>query len=208
MLYFKIKNFDFRILKQFLHQPQAMFICYPTIYDMTMLACISYMKRLIEWKYPVYPDSILNSVAISRIRTKAAWRWCECICNQLSQHCQIHQLPWLSTELNLTRTDGLMLKKRYQSLENGLCFLTSIIKTLRQLGILKNYLLQITVLLTDNMKAVYVLNLTCICIDRKEKSPCLFGIPSLKTSGNNGTLGKHLTSSVWIYTCKYVYVFT
>jgi hypothetical protein len=62
------------------------------------------------------------------------------------------------------------------------------------------------------MKAVYVLNLTRICMARKEKSTCLLyiqiGIPSLNTSGNNGTLGKHLTSSVWIYTCKYVYVFT
>jgi hypothetical protein len=36
-----------------LHQLQAMFICYPTIYDMTMLALVSYMKILIEWKYPV-----------------------------------------------------------------------------------------------------------------------------------------------------------
>jgi hypothetical protein len=37
-----------------------MFICYPMIYDMTMLSLVSYMKILIEWKYPVYPDSILN----------------------------------------------------------------------------------------------------------------------------------------------------
>jgi hypothetical protein len=37
-----------------------MFICYPTIYDMTMLALVSYMNILIEWKYPVYPDSILK----------------------------------------------------------------------------------------------------------------------------------------------------
>jgi hypothetical protein len=49
------------VLKQIWHQPQAMFICYPTIYDMTMLAFVSYMNILIEWKYPVYPDSILNS---------------------------------------------------------------------------------------------------------------------------------------------------
>ena len=53
------------MFKQFLHQLQAMFICYPTIYDMTMLALASYMKILIEWKYMyiVYPDSILNFVA-------------------------------------------------------------------------------------------------------------------------------------------------
>jgi hypothetical protein len=37
-----------------------MFICYPTINDMTILALISYMKIVIECKYPVYPDSILN----------------------------------------------------------------------------------------------------------------------------------------------------
>jgi hypothetical protein len=37
-----------------------MYICYPTIYDMTMLALVSYMKILIGWKYPVYPDIILN----------------------------------------------------------------------------------------------------------------------------------------------------
>jgi hypothetical protein len=51
-------------IKQFkcynMHQLQAMFICYPTIYDMTMLALVSYMKILIEWMYPVYPDSILD----------------------------------------------------------------------------------------------------------------------------------------------------
>jgi hypothetical protein len=41
------------------YQLQAMFICYPTIYHMTMLALVSYMKIMIEWKYPVYPDSIL-----------------------------------------------------------------------------------------------------------------------------------------------------
>jgi hypothetical protein len=52
--------FNFKIVKQFLQQLQAMFICYPTIYDMTMLAIVSYMKTLIEWKHPVYPDSILN----------------------------------------------------------------------------------------------------------------------------------------------------
>jgi hypothetical protein len=32
-------------------------ICYTTIYDMTMLALVSYMT---EWKYLVYPDSILK----------------------------------------------------------------------------------------------------------------------------------------------------
>jgi hypothetical protein len=39
-----------------------MSICYPTIYDMTMLALVSYMSLLIEWEYPVYPDSILKCV--------------------------------------------------------------------------------------------------------------------------------------------------
>jgi hypothetical protein len=53
-------NLNFKIVKQFLHQLQAMFICYPTIYDMAMFSLVSYMKILIEWKYPVYPDSILN----------------------------------------------------------------------------------------------------------------------------------------------------
>jgi hypothetical protein len=38
-------HFNFKII---LHQLQAMFICYPTIYDMTMLALVSYMKILIE----------------------------------------------------------------------------------------------------------------------------------------------------------------
>jgi hypothetical protein len=38
-----------------------MFICYPMIYDMTMLALVSYRNILIEWKYPVYPDSILKT---------------------------------------------------------------------------------------------------------------------------------------------------
>jgi hypothetical protein len=52
-------NFNFKMLYTFLHQLQAMFICYPTVYD--MLALVSYMKILIEWKYPVYPDSILNA---------------------------------------------------------------------------------------------------------------------------------------------------
>jgi hypothetical protein len=51
-------NLNFKILKLFLHHLQAMSICYPTIYDMTMLALVSYMLLLIEWKYPVYPDSI------------------------------------------------------------------------------------------------------------------------------------------------------
>jgi hypothetical protein len=55
--FFKLK---FQFLKQFLHQPQAMFICYPTIYDMNILAFVLYMKILIEWEYPVYPDSIIN----------------------------------------------------------------------------------------------------------------------------------------------------
>jgi hypothetical protein len=45
-----------------------MCICYPTIYAMTMLALISYMKILIEWKYPVDPDSILNTVLIIPIQ--------------------------------------------------------------------------------------------------------------------------------------------
>jgi hypothetical protein len=46
-----------------------MFICYPMIYDMTMLALVSYMKILIEWKYPVYPDSILNLTSWYCFRT-------------------------------------------------------------------------------------------------------------------------------------------
>jgi hypothetical protein len=37
-----------------------MFIFYPTIYAMTMLTLVSYIKLVIEWKYPVYPDSTLN----------------------------------------------------------------------------------------------------------------------------------------------------
>jgi hypothetical protein len=41
----------YNISKQFLHQLQAMFICYPTIYDMTMLALVSCVNILIEWKY-------------------------------------------------------------------------------------------------------------------------------------------------------------
>jgi hypothetical protein len=45
--------------KQCLHQPQAMFISYLTISDMTMLALVTYMKIMIEWKYPVYPYSRL-----------------------------------------------------------------------------------------------------------------------------------------------------
>jgi hypothetical protein len=36
-------NLNFKILKLFMHQLQAMSICYPTIYDMTMLALVSYM---------------------------------------------------------------------------------------------------------------------------------------------------------------------
>jgi hypothetical protein len=39
-----------------------MCICYPTIYDMTMLALASQLKILVEWKYPVYPDSILKKL--------------------------------------------------------------------------------------------------------------------------------------------------
>jgi hypothetical protein len=50
-----------------------MFICYPTIYDITMLALVSYMKILIELKYPVYPDSILKRSLINgRIHFKFA----------------------------------------------------------------------------------------------------------------------------------------
>jgi hypothetical protein len=49
------------MLKQFVHQLQAMCIRYQTIYDMTMLVLVSYMKILIECKYPVYPDSIRNT---------------------------------------------------------------------------------------------------------------------------------------------------
>jgi hypothetical protein len=56
-------NFNFVMLKKILHQLQDMFICYPMIYDMTMLALVSYMNMLIEWKHPVYPDSILKGCA-------------------------------------------------------------------------------------------------------------------------------------------------
>jgi hypothetical protein len=58
-------SLNFEILKQCLHQPQAMFICYPTIYDMTMLEFVSYVKILIEWKHRVYPDSILNPCTLT-----------------------------------------------------------------------------------------------------------------------------------------------
>jgi hypothetical protein len=54
-------NFNFKMLKHILHQLQAMFICYPTIYDLTMSTLVSHMKLIIEWKYPVYPDSIINA---------------------------------------------------------------------------------------------------------------------------------------------------
>jgi hypothetical protein len=47
-----------------------MFICYPTIYDMPMLALASYMKILIEWKHFVYPDSILKAITYSGTLTK------------------------------------------------------------------------------------------------------------------------------------------
>jgi hypothetical protein len=63
LYYFKsrvlaVKQFEYN--KQLLNQLKTMFICYSAIYDMTMLSRISYMKILIEWKYPVYPDSILK----------------------------------------------------------------------------------------------------------------------------------------------------
>jgi hypothetical protein len=45
-----------------------MFICYPTIYDMSMLALVSYTQILIEWQYPVYPDSILKVQALIQVR--------------------------------------------------------------------------------------------------------------------------------------------
>jgi hypothetical protein len=32
------------------------------IYDMTMLALVSYMNILIEWKYPVYPYKELINI--------------------------------------------------------------------------------------------------------------------------------------------------
>jgi hypothetical protein len=60
-------NFNFKMLNTFLYQLQAMYICYPTIYDMAMLALVSYMNILIEWKYSVYPDSILNQGAFTMI---------------------------------------------------------------------------------------------------------------------------------------------
>jgi hypothetical protein len=43
-----------------------------------MLALVSYMKILIEWKYPIYPDSILNCQAAKLLAEMAnigeAWR--------------------------------------------------------------------------------------------------------------------------------------
>jgi hypothetical protein len=59
-------NFYFRIVKQSMHQLQSMCIGYPTIYDMSMLALVSCLNIFIAWKYPVYPDSILNTF-VSRI---------------------------------------------------------------------------------------------------------------------------------------------
>jgi hypothetical protein len=47
------------------YQPQAIFNCYPTIYDMPMLALVLYMKILIEGKHPVHPDSILNCLTLN-----------------------------------------------------------------------------------------------------------------------------------------------
>jgi hypothetical protein len=39
-------NFNIKMLRQSLHQLQAMFIGYPTIYDMTMLALVSCVKQI------------------------------------------------------------------------------------------------------------------------------------------------------------------
>jgi hypothetical protein len=55
-------NLNVLIFKQLWHQLQATCICYPTIYDMTMLALAAYMKILIEWKHPVYPDRIFKDL--------------------------------------------------------------------------------------------------------------------------------------------------
>jgi hypothetical protein len=53
---------------------------------MTMLTLASYMKILIEWKYPVYPDSILNkyrtNTKISNTRVKL--HRCECVGHSVS----------------------------------------------------------------------------------------------------------------------------
>jgi hypothetical protein len=61
LYYFKARVPTFLVIKTILHQLQAMFICYQTIYDKTILALVSYMNILIEWKYPVYPDNILKA---------------------------------------------------------------------------------------------------------------------------------------------------
>jgi hypothetical protein len=45
-----------------LHQLQAMFIGYPMIFDMTILALVSYVEIMIDRLYRVYPDSIINCV--------------------------------------------------------------------------------------------------------------------------------------------------
>jgi hypothetical protein len=60
LYYFKASVPTFFNLNLNLHQLQAMIICYPTIYDMILLALVSYIKILIEWKYPVFPDRILK----------------------------------------------------------------------------------------------------------------------------------------------------
>jgi hypothetical protein len=44
----------------FLHVKRHIVEDLTTLYEMTMLALVSCMKILIEWKYTVYPDSILN----------------------------------------------------------------------------------------------------------------------------------------------------
>jgi hypothetical protein len=64
-------NFNFKVAKTIFHQRQAMFICYPTIYYLTNLALVSYMKLLIEWKYPVYHDSILSPLWVYKKNTIA-----------------------------------------------------------------------------------------------------------------------------------------
>jgi hypothetical protein len=56
LYYFKARvptcfNFNFLISKPFFNQLQAMFICYPTIYDMTMLALVYKLK-----KHLIYAD--------------------------------------------------------------------------------------------------------------------------------------------------------
>jgi hypothetical protein len=47
-----------------------MFIFYPTLYDMTMLALASYIQIRLERRYPVYPDNILQGITVMRVSMK------------------------------------------------------------------------------------------------------------------------------------------